>query len=77
MKRPHLLFVMFIVTMFTAIYISAADIYKWVDADGNTHYGDAPPTGASSEQVRVDPSSNGGSSIRPENRINPGKIEPR
>ena len=77
MKRPHLLFVMFFVTMFTAIYISAADIYKWVDSDGNTHYGDTPPTGATLEQVRVNSSSSGGSSVRPEESGNPGQIESR
>ncbi len=76
MKRSHLLFAAYIVMMFTTFFISAAGIQKWVDADGNTHYADIPPTGTSSEQVRVDPSANGGSSIRPENRRNPGKIEP-
>jgi hypothetical protein len=77
MKRLHLLSAVFIVAMSTAIFISAADIYKWVDADGNTHYGDIPPIDASSELVRVGPSSNGGRSIRSENRTKSGQVEPR
>jgi len=75
MKRSHLLFVVSIITMFTTICISAAEIHRWVDADGNTHYADIPPTGTSSEQVRVVPSANGGSSIRPEERRKLGQIE--
>ena len=75
MKRSHLLFVVSIITMFSTICISAAEIYKWVDADGNTYYADIPPTSTSSEQVRVDPSANGGSSIRPQERKMLGQIE--
>lgn len=33
--------------------LQAASIHKWVDSEGNTHYGDAPPTAAKSEPVRV------------------------
>ena len=75
MKRSHLLIVVSITAIFTTVCISAAGIHKWVDADGNTHYADIPPTGTSSEQVRVDPSANSGSSIRPKERRNPGQIE--
>ncbi len=31
----------------------AGDIYKWVDADGNVHYGDKP-AGAQSERMAID-----------------------
>jgi hypothetical protein len=31
----------------------AAGVQKWTDAQGNVHYGDAPPPGASIESVRV------------------------
>jgi hypothetical protein len=74
MKRSHLLFVVYIIMMFTTFFVSAAGIQKWVDADGNTHYGDIPPIGNSSEQVRVNSSSNGGG-IRPEEKRKPGQVE--
>lgn len=32
---------------------SSASVYKWVDADGNTHFGDRPPANASSREVKV------------------------
>ena len=31
----------------------AGSIHKWVDEDGNVHYGDAPPVSAKTENVRV------------------------
>ena len=31
----------------------AGDIYKWVDAEGNVHYGDRP-AGAQSERMAID-----------------------
>jgi len=31
----------------------AGEILKWVDEDGNIHYGDAPPISAETERVRV------------------------
>ena len=77
MKRSHLLFAAYIVMMFTTFFISAAGIQKWVDTDGNTHYGDIPPIGNSSERVRVNSSSNGGSSIGPEKSRKLGQIEPQ
>lgn len=33
---------------------SAADVYKWVDENGNVHFGDRPPQGQS-EQIQVRP----------------------
>jgi Domain of unknown function (DUF4124) len=32
----------------------ADSIYKWVDEDGNTHYGDIPPPSVHTEELRVD-----------------------
>lgn len=39
----------------TTLFISPvfADVHKWKDADGKTHYGDAPPI-AGTEKVRTD-----------------------
>ena len=44
----------------------AGSIHKWIDEDGNTHYGDAPPASVTTQKLRVDtvPS-------------NPGKALPR
>ena len=33
--------------------LSAGTIHKWVDDEGNVHYGDAPPVSTTSETVRV------------------------
>ncbi len=30
-----------------------AGVYRWVDADGNTHFGDQPPAEAASREVKV------------------------
>ena len=51
-------------TIFTVFSHSAVGIQKWVDEAGNAHYGDRPPVGGTSEQVRVDsaPSGSGNSS---------------
>ena len=32
-----------------------AEIYKWVDANGNVHYSDSPPPGDSAQQVQLAP----------------------
>jgi hypothetical protein len=58
----------YLVCLFMLISSSAyADsIYKWVDEDGNTHYGDVPPPSVHTEELRVD--------VVPGN---PGKALPR
>ena len=33
--------------------LNAGQIHKWVDEDGNVHYGDAPPNTVTTEPVRV------------------------
>jgi hypothetical protein len=35
--------------------VAAADVEKWVDPDGQVHYGDQPPSGADSRPVEVRP----------------------
>ena len=46
----------YLVCLFILISSSvyASDIYTWVDEEGETHYGDAPPVSTTSEEVRVD-----------------------
>jgi ribonuclease BN (tRNA processing enzyme) len=45
--------------MLLPLTLSARGIQKWVDDQGNVHYGDAPPIGTKSEQVRVDKAPSG------------------
>ena len=45
----YLIYLLFAVSM----SLQAGTIQKWVDEDGNVHYGDAPPAAAKSETVRV------------------------
>jgi len=33
---------------------ASAGVYKWVDANGQTHFGDRPPAQAASSEVTVD-----------------------
>ncbi len=50
----------------TSSSLFAGTILKWVDEDGNIHYGDAPPIAVETERVRVLSAPN-----------NPGKALPR
>ena len=38
-----------------SVMASAQTVHKWTDAQGVVHYGDRPPPGAKSEQVRIAP----------------------
>ena len=38
-----------------SVMATAQTVHKWTDAQGVVHYGDRPPPGAQSEQVRIDP----------------------
>ena len=53
-------------TLLTSMSLHAGAIHKWVDDDGNVHYGDAPPVSAKTEGVRVQSAPS-----------NPGKALPR
>ncbi len=53
-------------TLLVATSLNAGSIQKWVDDDGNVHYGDAPPVTAKTENVRVQSAPS-----------NPGKSLPR
>lgn len=34
--------------------VSVAEVYRWVDAEGRTHFGDRPPAQAASQEVKVE-----------------------
>ena len=42
----------FVLSVFFSMSANAG-VYRWVDADGNTHFGDRPPANASSREVEV------------------------
>ncbi len=46
-------YLFFLSTVILSTSIQAGSIHKWVDEDGNVHYGDAPPVTAKTESVRV------------------------
>ena len=58
----YLIFVLLLVSA----SLHAGSIHKWVDENGNVHYGDAPPAETKSENVRVQSAPS-----------NPGKALPR
>lgn len=41
-------------TLILSSVVNAGEIHKWVDQDGNIHYGDSPPVSSSSNKVKVD-----------------------
>jgi len=55
----------FLVLM-ASMSLNAGSIHKWVDEEGNVHYGDSPPAKAKTEGVRVQAAPS-----------NPGKALPR
>ena len=55
-----------VLTFLVSTMLQAGAIHKWVDADGNVHYGDAPPVTVKTESVRVQSAP-----------TNPGKSLPR
>ena len=40
-------------TFVVSTSLSAGEIHKWIDEDGNVHYTDAPPVSTQTETVRV------------------------
>ena len=50
---PMLVLTLAIFTSLNSTSLNAAAIHKWVDDNGNVHYGDAPPVKTTSENVRV------------------------
>lgn len=52
--------------LLASMSLNAGSIHKWVDEEGNVHYGDSPPVSAKTEGVRVQSAPS-----------NPGKKLPR
>jgi len=44
---------MLVLMLAVSTSLNAGAIHKWVDDNGNVHYGDAPPTKTTSKSVRV------------------------
>ncbi len=50
--------------LLASMTVNAGAIKKWVDEDGNVHYGDAPPVSAKTQDIRVQaPPSNPGKAL--------------
>jgi hypothetical protein len=54
MKRLALV-VWFAAMAFPGSATAAAEINKWIDAEGQVHYGDVPPSGTNATPLRVQP----------------------
>jgi hypothetical protein len=48
-----LVLILAVFTSLNSTSLNAGAIHKWVDDNGNVHYGDAPPTKTDSKNVRV------------------------
>lgn len=56
--------ILLLLTFFVIAPLQAGEIHKWVDSDGNVHYGDAPPVDVSTQNIRVQrPPSNPGRAL--------------
>ncbi|MFB3059703.1 MAG: DUF4124 domain-containing protein, partial [Gammaproteobacteria bacterium] len=51
-KIKHMRMIIFLLIL-TSSSLFAGSILKWVDEDGNIHYGDTPPIAVETERVRV------------------------
>jgi hypothetical protein len=60
---------------FASFSLLAAGIQKWVDKDGNVHYGDQPPPGSTASQINVDSTSQAGGGLRAGERERLRQIE--
>lgn len=55
-----------VATLLVAVSSQAGGIKKWVDEDGNVHFGDTPPPTQSARRIQVrDPATGNGSMVRP------------
>lgn len=72
MKHCTHLILLFFILSFFSLNAQAREVYKWVDENGKTHYGDAP-TGNKATTVKVPhaaPSSSGSSAAKtPKNQL--------
>lgn len=49
-------FLVSLVLSLLLIGTASAQLYKWIDAEGNVHYGDCPPADCRPQQIEVPPS---------------------
>ncbi len=56
MSRRRRVFWLAAFLMMASLAASDADIYKWVDEEGNVHFGDTPPEHVASELIQVEAS---------------------
>ena len=66
MEAPWTMRYLIYLALVISAFANAGEIHKWVDENGNVHYGDAPPVAAKTESVWLQSAPS-----------NPGKALPR
>ena len=66
MNRTLILAMAMSILLAGASAASAGSMYRWVDDQGNVHYGQNPPTDVESEEIRAHSPAPGGQERRPE-----------
>jgi len=49
----RILFILAVLIFCAGIGLSNAELYKWVDKEGNVHYSDSPASGRNSEKIHA------------------------
>lgn len=53
MKNLWLMFLLLLINLAPGVGVLQAEIYKWVDEQGNTHYGERPPQYGNANEVTI------------------------
>lgn len=52
-QEPQVKAFLFFVMMIASLTVANAEVYKWVDENGNVHFTDAPPPKQKTEEVKI------------------------
>lgn len=53
MKGKCIIRCLLLIVLSANVFNAGAEVYKWIDAQGNTHYGERPPTAGSADSVTI------------------------
>lgn len=64
-------FLLFVLAVLSVQNLSATEIYRWVDENGNVHYGEEPPPDSSKEQkkMKLEPLPSSGANLATDKQI--------
>ena len=65
MKLQKYTWPLLIILIFPTVIIG--DVYKWIDEEGNIHFGDKPTTGSSIEEIKIKDKSVDGAELKKQN----------